>query len=72
MKLQNLSLQQLEFSLAGVRQDSSWENMEKQIPLEKQAECIEALSFIKNPEPVIQRLIVAKRLDMVRKPIRNR
>ncbi|WP_295730244.1 hypothetical protein [uncultured Limosilactobacillus sp.] len=67
VQIQNLSLQQLKFSLAGIKGSDNWNTMEKQIPIDQQGECIEALARVKEPERVIQRMIVAKRMDMVRK-----
>lgn len=67
VQIQNLSLQQLKFSLAGIKGSDDWNAMEKQMPIDQQGECIEALARVKEPERVIQRMIIAKRMNMIRK-----
>lgn len=64
MHLRNLSLLQLKFAQVGMNADvNAWQQAEQQLPLQDQINCVLALAHEPEPKPIIQRLIVAKRLS---------
>ncbi|KAB1957610.1 hypothetical protein [Limosilactobacillus fermentum] len=65
-RLEDLSLDQLKFAQAGLRQSSNWEQLAKKLSFEDQLDCLGAMAMQKNPAERIMQLAVAKQFSMRR------
>lgn len=66
MKLKNLNLVQLRFAQAGVTANvAAWKQLEQQLSVEDQINCVLALAKEPEPQPILRRLIVSKNREQV-------